>query len=252
MKLIPTLLFMSVIVSAEQCGPLLKESLMTTSLCLAELERNQESVSQASLFSDEKIAAIMDTNSLLKEDNLELQKRVRWVNKERSRLKKELKSLKAKNIVSNEQIKKLKFFTSRQIEKIKPSTRGFQKNIASRSKELKKENVGLSRDSLFKKNIYVVSSFRSNVRFGPSVVFEKFSIAKKGDYIEFDEVYVSEFKKRNSVWLRTKQGWMYIPDKADRRMLISLNKQRDGGNIAKSNKIGLETVIALNLSNRND
>lgn len=223
-----------IVANAEECPSLLRESIKIADGCLAQLELNEKNVQTASLYSNEKIAAILEMNDQLKIDNRNLQEKNFDIQSELKHLKQKYSLLEGKllkvNSIKRLNADKASKDATMKIEKINDAVVG--KNIPSvrsrnflhyRSAALKKKYSGFSKEELFKLGIYRVDTYMANIRYGHSPKHNISNVMRRGELLEFSEaVHI----KDHIVWLKTKQGWIYVPNKKDALAILNQRKSK--------------------------
>lgn len=223
MKIIITLLIATVsFISASQIqndstGQLQKElikSLDVTDACLSELKVYHSKL----INSNKKVAKLQKENKLLAKENSLLKKELSLA----------LTDIEYKNIINaknkSNSIVRLKKEVPLLDEDINLAKNSVNKRdfLHKRSLYLLKKYGKLSKKKLFSKNIYRVPVHMLNVRTGHSRKYRIASIARKGELVEFSDVYLTPNARKTIVWLKIKKGWMYVPSRKDSKYFMFL------------------------------
>jgi len=217
---------------AQECSSLLEQSMKIADGCLAELAVNQNKLKTASLYSNEKIAAVLEMNDNLKIENRELQEA-------NTKLLVKLRESK-KKYASVQHL--LKLHSEEQMHiKTKSSALGAHVPIAKeksshlvcetknrevihkRSRELKERYGNLSDKELLNKHIYRVPTYMLNVRYGASRKYNISNVLKRGELVEFTEV---SKKPKDYIWVKTVSGWVFVSNKSSSRYIAKYKNSR--------------------------
>ena len=174
-------------VGSDECERLLSKSIIVTETCLNELNLKTLVVK-----------------------NVHNEKKLQTVNKQ----------LIAKNVklsLENEKLRrKLYLKISKKNKKI---NRGL---IGKKSIKLRKKYLNEDRVFLLKNRIYKVPSYMANIREGYSKSFSITNVVTKGQFIEFSEFNERNVDSKRILWIKTMDGWLYIPSKQDVEIISKL------------------------------